>query len=72
MKAHRKALSGMTGRANEPLVQDLMRTVITVTLRSLNEDGDIYREGARAYASANRVTQRFPLAIPSDAFPLIA
>lgn len=62
----------MTGRANEPLVEDLMRTVITVTLRSLNEDGDIYREGARAYASANRVTQTFPLAIPSDAFPLIA
>jgi len=35
----------MTGRASEPLAQDLMRTVITVTLRSLNEDGDIYSEG---------------------------
>jgi len=62
----------MTGRANEPLAQDLMRAVITVTFRSLSDDGDIYSEGARAYASASLVTETFPLTIPSDVFPLIS
>lgn len=62
----------MTGRANEPLAQDPMRTAIIVTLRSLSEDGDIYSEGARAHASANRVTQTFPLTVPINAFPLIS
>ncbi|MCK6232287.1 hypothetical protein [Stenotrophomonas indicatrix] len=44
--------------------QEPMRAVIIVTLRSLDEDGNIYNEGARALASANWVTQTLPLTVP--------
>lgn len=75
VKIHRKVFSGTTGsnwalqasmmrRANEPPAEAPMRAVIIVTLRSINEDGDIYNEGARALASANWVTQSLPLTVP--------
>ncbi|BBQ13532.1 S8 family anti-phage peptidase IteS [Stenotrophomonas maltophilia] len=75
VKIHRKVFSGTAGsdwalqasmmrRANEPPAQEPMRAVIIVTLRSLDEDGDIYNEGARALASANWVAQTLPLTVP--------
>lgn len=75
VKIHRKVFSGTSGsnwalqasmmrRANEPPAEAPMRAVIIVTLRSINEDGDIYNEGARALASANWVTQSLPLTVP--------
>lgn len=75
VKLHRKVFSGMTGsnwalqasmmrRANEPPATTPMRAVIIVTLRSHDENADIYNEGARALATANWVTQTLPLTVP--------
>lgn len=46
--------------------QEPMRAVIIVALRSLDEDRDIYNEGARALASAIWVTQTLPLTVPMN------
>lgn len=75
MKIHRRVFAAVTGtswalqasmirRANEPVGQDPLRTVIIVTLRSVDGHDDIYKEGARALAATNWVTQQLPVRVP--------
>lgn len=75
VKIHRRVFTGVTGtswalqasmmrRANEPVGQDPLRTVIIVTLRSVDGNDDIYNEGARALAATNWVTQQLPVRVP--------
>lgn len=75
VKVHRKVFSGVSGtqwalqasmilRANEPMGQEAMRTVIIVTLRSVDGHDDIYNEGARALTAVNWVTQALPIHVP--------
>lgn len=59
-----ETLAGVSVTARHDRAQEPVRAVIIVTLRSLDEDGDIYNEGARALASANWVTQAPPLTLP--------
>lgn len=54
----------MMRRANELAAETPMRAVIIVTLRSIDEEADIYNEGARALAAANWVTEILPLSVP--------
>ena len=75
VKIHRRVFAGVTGtnwalqasmmrRANEPVAQDPLRTIIIVTLRSVDGHDDIYNEGARALAATNWVNQQLPVRVP--------
>jgi serine protease AprX len=75
VKIHRKVFSGVAGtnwalqaimlrRANEAVGADPMRTIIIITLRSVDGHDDIYNEGARALAALNWVTQSLPIHVP--------
>ncbi|MFC5743586.1 S8 family anti-phage peptidase IteS [Dyella tabacisoli] len=75
VKIHRRVFAGVTGaswalqasmmrRANEPTGQDPLRTIIIVTLRSVDGHNDIYNEGVRALAALNWITQPLPVSVP--------
>lgn len=75
VKIHRRVFTGVTGtdwtlqasmmrRASEPVSQDPLRTVIIVTLRSVDGHDDIYNEGVRALAVTNWITQTLPIRVP--------
>ena len=75
VKVHRKVFTGVAGtnwalqagmirRAGEQIGGGPLRTVIIVTLRSIDGNDDIYNEGARALTAVNWVTQPLPIRVP--------
>ncbi|WP_020168051.1 MULTISPECIES: S8 family anti-phage peptidase IteS [Methylotenera] len=65
VKADNWALQAtMLRRANEPTLATPLRVNIIITLRSLNDNPNVYNEGQRLLAATNWITQKLPIGVP--------